>query len=96
MKFISTRGGEKVTGAKAVVQGLAKNGGLFVPEKFPCVSGQDMEQMLGMSYPERAAFILSKFFDEYYKKELLASGWTTAFTYSNFFTAPLARSRIWR
>ena len=35
MYFISTRGGEKVTGAEAIVQGLAKDGGLYVPEKFP-------------------------------------------------------------
>ncbi len=91
MKFISTRGGEKVTGAKAVVQGLAKNGGLFVPEKFPCVSGQDMEQMLGMSYPERAAFILSKFFDEYDKKELLAACEAAYAKFEGDDPAPLVR-----
>ena len=91
MKFISTRGGEKVTGAKAVVQGLAKNGGLFVPEKFPCVSGQDMEQMLGMSYPERAAFILAKFFDEYDKKELLAACEAAYSKFEGDDPAPLVR-----
>ncbi len=32
MNFISTRGGEKVTAARAIVKGLADNGGLFVPE----------------------------------------------------------------
>ena len=61
MYFISTRGGEKVTGAQAIVQGLAKNGGLFVPEKFPTVSKEEFEQMTEMSYAERAAFILSKY-----------------------------------
>ena len=61
MYFISTRGGEKVTGAQAIVQGLAKNGGLFVPEKFPTVSQEEFEQMAEMSYAERAAFILSKY-----------------------------------
>ena len=61
MYFISTRGGEKVTGAQAIVQGLAKNGGLYVPEKFPCVSKEEMEQMAAMSYPERAAFVLGKY-----------------------------------
>ena len=45
MYFISTRGGEKVTGAQAIVQGLAQNGGLFVPEKFPKVSSEEMEQL---------------------------------------------------
>ncbi len=61
MYFISTRGGEKVTGAQAIVQGLAKNGGLFVPEKFPKVSRDELEKMQEMNYPERAAFILGKY-----------------------------------
>lgn len=61
MYFISTRGGEKVTGAQAIVQGLAKNGGLFVPEKFPKVSREELEAMQEMTYPERAAFILGKY-----------------------------------
>ena len=61
MYFISTRGGEKVTGAQAIVQGLAQNGGLYVPEQFPSVSLQELESMAEMSYPERAAFILGKY-----------------------------------
>ena len=73
MKFISTRGGEKVTGAQAIVQGLSANGGLFVPEKFPRVTAKEMEEMLEMSYPERAAEILIKYLDDYDKAELLAA-----------------------
>ncbi len=61
MYFISTRGGEKVTGAQAIVQGLAKNGGLFVPEKFPKISREELETMQEMNYPERAAFVLGKY-----------------------------------
>lgn len=73
MKFISTRGGEKVTGAQAIVKGLSDNGGLFVPEKFPEVSAEEMDEMLTMSYPERAAKVLYKFLDDYDEKELLAA-----------------------
>ena len=73
MKFVSTRGGEKVTGAQAVVQGLAANGGLFVPEKFPAISQAELEEMLEMSYPERAHKVLCKYFTEYDSKELLAA-----------------------
>ena len=61
MKFISTRRGEKVTGAQAIVKGLADNGGLFVPETFPKVTAEEMAQMAEMSYAERAAFILGKY-----------------------------------
>lgn len=33
MNFISTRGGECVSGAQAIAQGIAKDGGLFVPRR---------------------------------------------------------------
>lgn len=61
MYFISTRGGEKVTGAQAIVQGLAKNGGLYVPEIFPKITAEEFEAMTEMNYPERAAFVLGKY-----------------------------------
>ena len=44
MNFISTRGGECVSGAQAIAQGIAKDGGLFVPEKFPAVSVSELEE----------------------------------------------------
>lgn len=72
MKFISTRGGnEKVNGARAIVQGLAKNGGLFVPETFPAVSAEELDSMLTMSYAERASKIIYKYLDDYDEAELL-------------------------
>ena len=74
MQFVSTRGGkQKVKGAEAIVKGLADNGGLFVPEKFPAVAAEEMQAMLSMSYPERAAFILKKYLDEYDENQLLAA-----------------------
>ena len=73
MEFISTRGQERVTGAQAVVRGIAKDGGLFVPQTFPQVTRAELEEMLGMDYPERAALVLRKYFDEYDPKELLAA-----------------------
>lgn len=65
MYFFSTRGAQKVTGAQAIVQGLAGDGGLFVPESFPAVSVNEMSAMIGMDYPERTAFVLHKYLDEY-------------------------------
>ena len=74
MNFISTRGGEKVNGAaKAIVKGLADDGGLFVPESFPPVTGEELEAMLPLSYPERAAKILGKYLDDYDGEELLSA-----------------------
>ena len=62
MRFVSTRGKEKVTGAEAIVKGWASDGGLFVPESFPQVTAEELSQMGGMNYAERAAFILEKYF----------------------------------
>ena len=59
MYFISTRGNERVTGAEAIVQGLAKDGGLFVPETFPAVTQEEFRAMAEMNYPDRAG-IFSK------------------------------------
>ncbi len=71
MHFISTRGEEKVTGAQAIVQGIAKNGGLFVPETFPTVTREELEAMGEMSYPERAAFVLAKYLGDELGAEFL-------------------------
>lgn len=73
MLFVSTRGGEKVTAPQAIVKGLSENGGLYVPETFPKVSAEEMEEMLYMSYPERAAKILHKYLDEYDEAGLLSA-----------------------
>ncbi len=73
MFFISTRGGKKVTGAEAIVKGLSENGGLYVPESFPEISGAEMQEMLYMNYPERAAKVLYKYLGEYDEKELLSA-----------------------
>ena len=73
MNFISTRGGGKVTGAQAIVRGLADDGGLFVPETFPQVTREELESMIPMGYAERAAKILGLYLGEYDKDELLAA-----------------------
>ena len=35
MQYVSTRGGNPVSGAQAIVQGICPSGGLYVPERFP-------------------------------------------------------------
>ena len=82
MYFISTRGGERVTGAQAIVQGLAKNGGLYVPETFPTLSQAELQAMANMSYSERAAFILGKYLADELGADFLQSACEKA--YSSF------------
>ena len=92
MYFISTRGGkERVSGASAIVQGLAKNGGLFVPEKFPQITAEELDGMLTMSYAERAAEILHKYLDDYDKKGLLAACEAAYSRFESLDPAPLVK-----
>ena len=64
MKFKSTRdvaGANTYSASQVIKQGLANDGGLFVPESIPTMSFEDIRAMRHLSYPERAAIILSKF-----------------------------------
>ena len=73
MNFISTRGhAQKVTAAQAIARGLAPDGGLFVPETIPQLSKEDIAALCKLSYPERAAKILSLYLSDYTEEELLA------------------------
>ena len=73
MKYFSTRDSEKNSFDSAVVikKGLASDGGLFVPDSLPTVTREEIEKMCGMSYPQRAATVLSKFLTDYTYDELL-------------------------
>lgn len=91
MRYIGTRGGEKATETEAAIKGVAANGGLYVPEKFPQITGAELEEMLGMSYPERAARILKKYFTECDETELI-SALEEAFSRFDGDPAPLVRA----
>ena len=46
MNYISTRGGrDKTTAAGAIKQGLAHDGGLFMPESIPELDSQDFAEL---------------------------------------------------
>jgi threonine synthase len=61
MRYVSTRGGTPPTGfGDAVAAGLAPDGGLFVPEELPDISGE-LSGLGGLSYPELCTRFLSRF-----------------------------------
>ncbi len=74
MNYVSTRDGKKVgvSSAYAIKTGLASDGGLFMPESIPEITEDEVRSLIDKSYPERAAFILSKFLTDYTYDELLA------------------------
>ena len=85
MFYKSTRSNEnaKYYSAQVIKQGLADDGGLFVPESVPSLSMQEIQDLCKESYPVRAAKILSKFLTDYTYEELLADC-TAAYDESSF------------
>ena len=74
MFYKSTRsnGAATASAAQVIKQGLAEDGGLFVPESIPTLTMEEITALCGESYPVRAAKILSKFLTDYTYDELLA------------------------
>ncbi len=62
MRYISTRGKAEPKGfSEILLEGLASDGGLYVPEEYPHVSAAELETMRGMTYLQLAFTILSKY-----------------------------------
>ena len=72
MEFKSTRSTEQsgVSAAYAIKTGLAADGGLYMPMEIPKLPADAIATLRKMSYPERAAYILSLFLTDYTKEEL--------------------------
>ncbi len=69
MRFVSTRGGDRASFAQAVRQGLAQDGGLFVPEELPDLRPH-LAAWRGLSYPELAFRFFSLFATDIPAEEL--------------------------
>ncbi|HVY13043.1 MAG TPA: threonine synthase [Alphaproteobacteria bacterium] len=61
MRYISTRGGSPVDFEQAVREGLAPDGGLFVPESFKPFSAADLRAMQPLTYIELAVRVMKDF-----------------------------------
>ncbi len=84
MNYKSTRNSKiSVTASQAIAQGIAKDGGLFVPESFPQYSYADLTNLANCSYQERAMKILGDFLPEFSQEEL-ASCVTQAYSEEKF------------
>ncbi len=78
MNYVSTRtkNAQAVSAALAIKNGLAPDGGLYMPESIPSLSLSELNELLDCSYPERAAYVFEKFLTDYSVQEILAD--TTA------------------
>jgi len=62
MKYISTRGAAPVLSfEEAMLAGLARDGGLYVPETWPTLSPDDIAAMAGLPYEETAFLVMKPF-----------------------------------
>lgn len=70
MLYESTRGSlNKLTGAQAVIRGIAEDKGLYVPENLPKLPFKP-EEMVGRSYREIAIEVLLTFFDDFKREDM--------------------------
>lgn len=71
MHYTSTRNNAiRVTAAEAIAQGISKEGGLFVPSELPKLAEADFVALQGMTYPERATAVLSRFLNDFTPTEV--------------------------
>lgn len=80
MKYISTRGNAPVlTFEEAMLTGLARDGGLYVPETIPQMSHDDIAALSGLSYEEVAFRVMRPFIGDSFTdaefKEIIAKAY---------------------
>ena len=65
MKYVSTRGlAAGRSFCDILLEGLAADGGLYLPQHYPQVSDEELTEWRGLSYADLAFAVLSKFIDD--------------------------------
>lgn len=70
MSFFSTRGGDCATASQAILRGLARDGGLYVPSLFPQFSLEKISDFCGKPYQYIASRILRDYLEDYSISEI--------------------------
>ena len=83
MKYVSTRGEDnKLKFEEVMLNGLARDGGLYLPERFPVFSLDKIQSFIGKSYYEIAVEVFLPFVGTELNKEELY--FLAENSYSNF------------
>ena len=70
MRFISTRGGEKdISPSQAIINGIAKDGGLYVPLSFPNLF-EKIKEKIDITYEEISFEVIKEFFTDFSHEEI--------------------------
>ncbi len=73
MRYVSTRGhADRKRFCEILLEGLAPDGGLYLPESYPQVSAATLESWRSLSYPQLAFEILSLYIDDISAADLKA------------------------
>ena len=73
MKFRSTRGLEKeIASAKAIINGISKDGGLYVPDEFPKVY-DELKKNTNIKYEDLAFKVINEYFTDIDDAELMGA-----------------------
>lgn len=71
MQYISTRGkSEAADASQAIIQGLAGDGGLYVPERFPPWTLNRIQALCDLPYASVAARVMGDFLSEFSSEEI--------------------------
>ena len=72
MHYVSTRDADRrLTASEAIVEGLSRDGGLYLPEQIPQITLAQIEALAKLPYPQRAAKLMKLYLDEFTEEELL-------------------------
>ncbi|WP_444463231.1 threonine synthase [Rhodobacter capsulatus] len=93
MRYISTRGQAPVLSfAEAMLTGLARDGGLYVPETVPSLSKDEIAAMAGQSYEEVAYRVMAPFVGDTFTEEELRGAIAKAYAgFGHVARAPLVQ-----
>ena len=93
MKYISTRGNAPVLSFEdAMLAGLARDGGLYVPETVPRMTSADIIGMVGLSYEEIALRVIQPFVGDSFSEAELIDSISVAYAgFSHTARAPLVQ-----
>jgi threonine synthase len=82
VQFISTRGGmQPQSFSETLLEGLAPDGGLAVPEAIPTVDGETLERWRALTYPQLATEVLGLYATDIPREDLARM---TAAAYADF------------
>ena len=93
MKYISTRGNAPVLNfEEAMLTGLARDGGLYVPETIPMMKNRDIVALAGLPYEEIALRVMEPFVGDSFSNEDLGDAIQTAYSgFGHAARAPLVQ-----